>query len=70
MAFKSRTEVRGGNIEKALKQFKRKTMELGHLQELKDRKEYTKPKVERRRTKQQAVRREKLRVWNEKHGNL
>lgn len=70
MAFKSRTEVRNGNIEKALKQFKRKTMDLGHLQELRDRKEYTKPKTERRKTKLQAIRREKLRIWNEKYGEI
>ena len=70
MAFKSRTEVRSGNIEKALKQFKRKTMDLGHLQELRDRKEYTKPKTERRKVKLQAIRREKLRIWNEKYGEI
>jgi len=68
MAIKTRTEVRNGNIEKALKQFKRKTIDSGHLQELKDRKEYTKPKTIRRREKQQAIRREQLRVWNEKYG--
>lgn len=67
-SYKSRTEVRSGNIEKALKEFKRKTMDIGHLQELRDRKEYTKPKTKRRKARLDAIRREKLRVWNEKFG--
>jgi small subunit ribosomal protein S21 len=69
MALKTRTEVRNGNIEKALKQFKRKTSESGHLQELRDRQEYIKPSAVKRKTKQQAIRSEKLRVWNEKYGD-
>jgi small subunit ribosomal protein S21 len=68
MALKTRTEVRSGNIEKALKQFKRKTSDSGHLQEFRDRKEYTKPTTKRRKQKLQAVRTEKLRIWNEKYG--
>ena len=68
MAFKTRTKVTNGNIERALKKFKRKTLESGHLQEYRDRQEYEKPKTKRRKIKLQAIRREKLRVWNEKYG--
>lgn len=54
-------EVRNGDIARALKQFKRKVMNSGHLQELRDRKEYVKPKTVRRIVKQSAIRREKYR---------
>ena len=54
-------EVRNGDIARALKSFKRKVMNSGHLQELRDRKEYTKPKTVRRAQKQKAVRIQKLR---------
>ena len=63
---KVKIEVRNGDINRALKLFKRKTMDSGHLQELRDRKEYTKPKTVRRKMKQQAIRAEKRRVENEK----
>ena len=62
---KVRVEVRNGDINKALKLFKRKGMDSGHLQELRDRKEYTKPKTVRRVQKQKAIRANKLRLMNE-----
>jgi small subunit ribosomal protein S21 len=54
-------QVRNGDINKALKIFKKRGFDSGHLQELRDRKEYTKPSVARRKQKQQAVRKEQLR---------
>lgn len=67
MAIKTRTEVRGGDIQKALKNFKRKTLASGHLRDLWERKEYTKPTTIRRKLKKDAIRREKYRVWQEKN---
>lgn len=63
---KVKIEVRNGDIMRALKLFKRKTMDSGHLQELRDRKEYTKPTTKRRKQKQQAVRLEQRRVSEER----
>ena len=45
-----------GDINRALKKFKRGVMDSGHLLELRERKEYTKPKTVRRKQKQQAIR--------------
>jgi small subunit ribosomal protein S21 len=41
-------EVRNGDIAKALKLFKKRVEECGHLQELRERKEYKKPSVVKR----------------------
>jgi len=48
--------VKNGDIAKALKVFKKKVNDSGHLLELRDRKEYTKPKTVRRATKLKAIR--------------
>lgn len=48
--------VRKGELNKALKLFKRLVNESGHIQELKERKEYTKPTTKRRLQKQKAIR--------------
>lgn len=48
--------VRNGDINKALKIFKKKVMDSGHLLELRERKEYTKPKTVRRTIKLKAIR--------------
>lgn len=45
-----------GDINRALKKFKRGVMESGHLQELRERQQYTKPTTLRRKQKQQAIR--------------
>ena len=58
--------VRNGDINKALKIFKRLVFDSGHIQELKDRKEYTKPTVVRRKQKQKAIREQELRTLNDK----
>ena len=55
-------QVRKGDINRALKIFKRRTIESGHLIELRERKHYTKPTTIKRKQKQQAVREEQKRV--------
>ena len=59
-------EVRKGDINRALKLLKRKQMDSGHLFELKDRKQYTKPKTVRRKQKLDAIRRNNLEVMLDK----
>lgn len=54
-------KVRKGDIHRALKKFKRAVNESGHLFELKERQEYTKPTTKRRKQKQQAIRKEYIR---------
>jgi len=46
-----------GNVEKALRKFKKKIMESGLLQEVRDRESYTKPTIKRKLAKSQAKRR-------------
>lgn len=58
-------EVRNGDINRALKLYKRKSMDSGHLQELKDRQQYTKPTTVRRKQKQQAIRLNARRLQDE-----
>ena len=48
-------KVENGNIEKALKIFKRKCLSTKILQELKDRQFYTKPSVKKRINKNKAI---------------
>jgi len=45
-----------GDINRALKKYKRRVNDSGHLLELRERKTYTKPKTIRRKAKQQAIR--------------
>ena len=44
-------EVKDGNVEKALRKFKKKIQEQGLLIELKERETYEKPTTERKRKK-------------------
>jgi ribosomal protein S21 len=44
-----------GNIAKALSKFKRKVKDSEHLQEFRERREYVKPSVKKRRLKQVAI---------------
>jgi len=53
-------KVRNGDINRALKIFKRAVMDSGHLFELKERQEYTKPTTIRRKQKQKAIRNQKI----------
>ena len=50
------------DINKALKEFKRKVIKSGHIMELRNRKEYTKPTTEKREQKQKAIRRNQREV--------
>jgi len=54
-----------GDINRALKKFKKGVMDSGHLLELKERKEYTKPKTIRRTIKQKAIRENKRQLMLE-----
>jgi len=58
--------VRDGNITKALQVFKKKVMKSNHLNELKDRREYTKPTTERRLEREKAKRKNHIMVQKEK----
>jgi small subunit ribosomal protein S21 len=49
--------VHDGNVEKALRKFKKKIMEQGKLQDLREREFFEKPTTERKRKKNQAKRR-------------
>ena len=53
-------KVRNGDINRALKIFKRAVMDSGHLFELRERQEYTKPTTIRRKQKQKAIRNQKI----------
>jgi small subunit ribosomal protein S21 len=55
-------QVRKGDINKALKIFKRRTIESGHLMELRERRYYKKPTTVKRREKQVAVRKNQKEV--------
>ena len=58
-------KVRNGDINRALKKFKRSVIESGHIFELKDRKQYTKPTTKRRRQKQEAIRNQQFELLKE-----
>jgi small subunit ribosomal protein S21 len=49
--------VQDGNVDKALRKFKKKISEDGLLQELQERQFYTKPTVKKKLAKSQAKRR-------------
>ena len=48
-----------GNINRALKQFKRKFRDTQTMKELRERQYFTKPSLKRRREKDEAIRRSK-----------
>ncbi len=50
------------DINKALKEFKRKVIKSGHIIELRNRKEFTKPTTQRREEKQKAIRKNQREV--------
>lgn len=49
--YKRSVAVKDGNVEKALRKFKKKILEEGLLQELRDRETYEKPTTVRKRKK-------------------
>lgn len=52
-----RVLVQDGNVEKALRKFKKKITEMGLIQEVRDREQFVKPTIERKLKKSQAKRR-------------
>jgi len=54
------------DINKALKEFKRKVIKSGHIIELRNRKEYTKPTTQKREEKQKAIRKNQREVMLDK----
>lgn len=52
--------VKGGNIEGALKEYKRKVQKTKQIEELRERQTYTKPSVKNRLQKEEAKRKNKL----------
>jgi small subunit ribosomal protein S21 len=63
MAKKGTTvTVRDGNVEKALRKFKKKIQDSGKLEELRERESYEKPTTTRRLAKNKAVRRAQKQV--------
>ena len=54
-----------GNINKALKIFKRKFKQTGILKKVRDKKSYTKPTTKRRLSKEKAILKQKYREEND-----
>ena len=54
-----------GNINKALKLFKRKFKQTGILKEVRERKNYTKPSIKRRKQKEKAILKRKYQENND-----
>ena len=54
-----------GNVEKALKQFKRKFKQTGKLKEVRERKYYTKPSTKRKLSKEKAILKRKYKEDND-----
>ena len=54
-----------GNLNKALKIFKRKFKQTGILKEVRDRKSYTKPTTKRRKQKEKAILKQKYKEDND-----
>jgi small subunit ribosomal protein S21 len=54
--------VKDGNVEKALRKFKKKIQDSGKLEELRERESYEKPTTTRRLAKNKAVRRHQKQV--------
>ena len=55
----TKTKVIKGDINRALKKFKSATVESGHLEELRERKEYKKPTTVKRKMLKDAIRTQK-----------
>ena len=54
-----------GNINKALKLFKRKFKQTGILKEVRERKNYTKPSTKKRKQKEKAILKRKYKEEND-----
>ncbi len=51
--------VKGGNIEWALKEYKKKVQSTKQIEELRDRKNFTKPSVRKRLQREETIRKNK-----------
>ena len=52
--------VKGGNIEGALKEYKRKVQSTKQIEALRDRKTFVKPSVKKRLQREETIRKNKL----------
>ena len=64
---KVKVKVVKGNIQQALKKFKNKTMDSNHLQELRERQQFLKPSVVKRKMKKDAIRKQQ---WDREKGDV
>ena len=62
----TRTKVIKSDINRALKRFKSVTLDSGHLEELRERKQYKKPSVVKRKMMKDAIRKQKWDLEKEK----
>ena len=62
----TRTKVIKGDINRALKRFKSVTIDSGHLEELRERKQYKKPTTVKRKMMKDAIRKQKWDLEKEK----
>jgi small subunit ribosomal protein S21 len=62
-----RIEVQNGNIEQALKRYKRKVIKSQQLKELRANQDYTKPTIARRKKKLKMMKTQK---WLKENGKL
>lgn len=51
--------VKGGNIEWALKDYKKKVQSTKQIEELRDRRNFTKPSIRKRLQKEETIRKNK-----------
>jgi len=63
-------EVRNGNVDAALRKFKRKVQDSGIIQDIRDRQEYEKPTTKRKRKKAAAKARWQKRVRQQQEQGL
>ena len=49
-------KIKNGDFSKALKIFKKRVNDSGHLQEVRERQEYIKPSIQKRKNKMEAKR--------------
>ena len=64
-----KVEVRNGNLERALKLFKKKIKDSRIMLEFKDHQEFIKPSLKKRINKNKAINRLKMQVLQEKLKN-
>ena len=54
-----------GNVDRALKQFKRKFKQTGTLKEIRERKQFTKPSLKRKLAKEKSILNQKYKEEND-----